>query len=344
MFVRRLLYGSLALLVVLLAGCDANPPDRRADVASLTERLRTMPGVVSVTNDYADSRAQGMVFFTVYVDIADDVTGEQLKLLTARYLRELRTGKYAGYRAELDVRHGWNLFAIDTGRLPIANTDQIVRQADDWAALRREFPAATIRLRATVAHPEDEMALQEYGHSNHASITLNGGADYNGVAATARDLAERFPQLATLDWTISSGKDHPAQIVTSRRYPTAAELDVWNRLNADQSIPHFDRLRIDGPATGEVWISEETTQSRDVAVAVQLAQRHLPIAAALPRPVLYTASDQISGHIGDQGTARGPVAVTIGGCTKHDAAVYKPIPEEQALINSYETCAAGAKK
>jgi hypothetical protein len=87
-----------------------------------------------------------------------------------------------------------------------------------------------------------------------------------------------------------------------------------------------------------VWISEKTTQSRDVAVALRLARRHLPIAATLPGPVLYTASDQISGHIGDRGDARGPVSVTIGGCTKHDPLVYLPIPEEQSLINTYEDC------
>ena len=172
-----------------------------------------------------------------------------------------------------------------------------------------------------------------------ATITLAGGADYAGVAATARTLGDRFPHLASIDWTISAGKDHPAQIVTSRRLPTAAELDVWNRLNADQFIPHIDRLRINGPATPAVWISEETTQSRDVAVALELAKRHLPIAATLPAPVLYSASDQISGHIGDQGFARGPVSVTIGGCTKRDPLVYRPIPAEQDLINRYETCA-----
>jgi len=115
-------------------------------------------------------------------------------------------------------------------------------------------------------------------------------------------------------------------------------------LNADQTIPHFDRLRINAPATAPVWISEETTKSRDVSVALQLAQRHLPIVASLPAPVLYSASDQISGHIGDQGFARGPVSVTVGGCTKHDPLVYRPIPAEQALINAYETCGPGAKK
>jgi hypothetical protein len=336
---HRIVAGLLALIVVLLAACDANPPDRRADVASFTDRIREMAGVVAATYDVADSRAQGMVYFTIDVDVADNLTGEQLRTIIARYLRQLRTGKYGGYRAELDVRHGWNLFAVESGRLPITNTDQIVQQAGAWVALRSEFPGATVRFRATVAHPDGQMPIQEFGHSNAATITLPGGADYTGVAAAARTLAERFPRLAGIDWTISAGKDHPALIVTSGRLPTAAELDVWNRLNADQSIPHIDRLRINGPATPPVWISEETTQSRDVAVALELAKRHLPIAATLPAPVLYSASDQISGHIGDQGYAKGPVSVTVGGCTKRDSLVYRPIPEEQALINKYETCA-----
>jgi hypothetical protein len=342
MFVRRphrLLAVLMALSVVLLAGCDSNPPDRRADVQSFTDQLRAMAGVVAATDDVADNRAQAMVYATVYVDVADDLTADQLAALATRYLRELRTGKYAGYRAELDVRHGWNLFAIDSGRLPMTNRDQILQQTRDWVAMRHEFPGATIRLRATITHPGGRMPLQEYGHSNRATITLPGGADYTTVAATARTIAAKFPDLAAVDWTISAGKDHPAQIATSRRLPTDAELDVWNRLNSDQSIPHIDSLRINGPATPPVWISEETTQSRDVAVALELARRHLPIAATLPAPVLYSASDQISGHIGDQGFARGPVSVTIGGCTKHDPLVYQPIPAEQTLINTYEACA-----
>ena len=331
--------GFVALTVLMSAACDANPPDRRADAQAFTNQLRTMPGVTAATDDYADNRAQARVFFSAYVDVADDVTRDQLAAITARYLRELRTGKYAGYRAELDVRHGWNVFTVDSGTLPLTNGDQIVAQAGDWVALRNEFPGATIRFEATVAHPDNRMPIQEWGHSNAATITLAGGADYTGVAATARRLAEGYPEIAGVDWSISAGKDHPAQIATSRRLPTTAEIDVWDKLNADQTIPHIDRLRINGPVTPPVWISEETTQSRDVAVALALAQRHLPVAAVLPGPVLYSASDQISGHIGGQGNARGPVSVTIGGCTKHDPLVYLPIPAEQALINTYETCA-----
>jgi hypothetical protein len=269
------------LTVIVVSACNANPPDRRADAGSFTNQIRAMPGVVAA--------------------------------VTARYLQELRTGRYAGYRAELDVRRGWNVFAVDSGELPITNADQILQQSRDWVALRREFPGATIRFRATIAHPNGQMPIQEFGHSNAATITLGGGADYTDVATTARNLSDRFADLTGIDWTINAGKDHPAQIVTARRLPTAAEIDVWNRLNSDQSIPHTDRLRINGPVTPPVWISEET-------------------------PVLYGSSDQLTGHIGGRGCARGPVSVTVGGCTKHDPMVYVPIPAEQALINTYEEC------
>jgi hypothetical protein len=331
--------GLATLIVALSAACDANPPDRQADAQAFTDQLRGMPGVIAATDDYADNRAQGRVYFDAYVDVADDVTSDQLEAVTARYLRELHSGKYQGYQAELDVRHGWSVFTVDSGKLPLTNGDQIVEQARDWVALRNEYPGATIRFKATIAHPDGRLPIQEWGHSNAATITLSGGADYTGVAATARRIADGYPDLAGIDWSVNAGKSHPAQIVTSGRLPTTAEIDVWDRLNADQTIPHIDRLRINGPVTPPVWISEETTQSRDVGVALALARRHLPIAAALPGPVLYSASDQISGHIGGQGLARGPVSVTIGGCTRHDPLVYLPIPAEQALINTYETCA-----
>lgn len=298
-----------------------------------------MQGVVAATDEVGDNRAQGLVYFTLKVDVANNLNGDQLAAMTARYVQELRTGRYADYRAELDVRHGWNVFAVDSGELPITNTDQILQQSRDWVALRREFPGATIRFRATIAHPNGQMPIQEFGRSNTATITLGGGTDYADVAAAARSVSDRFPDLTGIDWTFNAGKDHPAQIVTSLRLPTAAEIDVWNKLNSEQSIPHIDRLRINGPVTPPVWISEETTQSRDVGVALQLAQRHLPILGTLPAPVLYTSSDQLTGHIGGRGYARGPVSVTVGGCTKHDPLVYLPIPAEQTLINRYESCA-----
>ncbi|AQT78978.1 hypothetical protein B1R94_06410 [Mycolicibacterium litorale] len=336
----RRLVAALCAAVGLLTGCAAGVPDRSAQAQALTAQIRGMPGVVSATSDVAHSQAQGMVFFRVYVDVSDDLTGDQAAGIAARYLADLHGGRYAGYRLELDLRRAWNVFAVDSGELPITNPGQVIAQARDWVAVRREFPGATVRLRATITHPGGANPDQDAGHASLATLQLPDPAAYPAVSAAARTLAARFPQLSVLDWTIDAGRDRPAEIKTSRRMPTAAELDVFDRLNADQAIGHIDRLRINGPVTPPVWFAEQTTGSRDVAVALQLARTHLPVVAALPGPVLYSASDELSGHIGALGLARGPVAVTVGGCTPHDPLVYTPIPEERQLIARYETCSS----
>ena len=336
---RHILFCCIVTVVaVLVGGCDANPPGRRADVDRLTQQLRTMPGVQTASDEVADSKAQGLVYLRVYVDVADDITADQLAAITSRYLQGLHAVDYTGYKAELDARRGWSVFAVDSGELPITNGDQIVQQARDWVALRHAFPGSTIGLRATVTHPKKAFPVQEWGHSNVATIALPDAADYIAAAAAVNTLATAFPQLTAFGWTISAGKQHPAYIQTSRRLPNPQEMDVWNKLNADQSIAHIDKMTINGQSVPPVWLLEKTTQSHEVDVAVQLARQHLPIAATLPPPVLYTASDSISGHIGASGHARGPVAVTIGGCTFRELWQYRPTPPEQALINAYEKC------
>jgi hypothetical protein len=111
-------------------------------------------------------------------------------------------------------------------------------------------------------------------------------------------------------------------------------MDVWHRVNADQSIPHADVLMVNNTNTAPVWLSEKIP-AENPGMAVQLALQHLPVVAALRPPVLYTASNQYRGHIGYFGQATGPVTVTLGGCTKRS---YRPEPAEQALIDRYERC------
>ena len=135
-------------------------------------------------------------------------------------------------------------------------------------------------------------------------------------------------------WTIRAGTAHPADITTTRRLPNPDEISVWNMLNADQTIAHVDAMTINAAATAPVWISEKT-QTHDIAVALQLARQHLPVAARLPTLVFYTSTDQIQAHRNYYGQATGPVAITIGGCTPR---TYRPDPAEQALIATYQTC------
>jgi hypothetical protein len=331
--VAALVAALVAASATMLAACQASPPDRRQQIDQLTEQIRGMSGVVGASTAVFNDPAQGRSF-EIDVDVVDDITGDQLAAITSRYLDNLRAVKYVGYRTELDARRDWNIFAIDSGDRPVANGEQIVQQARNWVGIRHEFPGATTKLRATISHGGDPRSIKYGGHPGIGTVELPEAADYTAVTAAVTTLAAKFGDLTSGDWTISAGRQHPADIKTSRRLPNAQEMDVWAKLNADQAIEHFDAMTINGPVTGPVWVSERTV-SRDANVALQLAQQHLPIVATLHPPIVYTANDVLQGHIGFYGQATGPVAVTVGGCTQR---AYSPTPAEQALINTYEKC------
>jgi hypothetical protein len=327
-----------ALIVTVVAACSTAAPDRRPRADQLTQHIRAMPGVVAATADLANNVAQGRMYFWLTVQVADDITGDQLAALTAHYLDELHAVDYTGYQTELDVHRDRNVFVVDSDTRPVTNSDQITEQARRWVALRHEFPSATITHPPGQTHPNGgpggQTPLSDLGHPNTGTIELPEAADYTAVAATVTALATRFPDLSGGTWTISAGKAHPADITTTQRLPNPDEMRVWNELNADQSIPHVDAMTLNAAATAPVWISEKT-RSHDIAVAFQLAGEHLPIAAHLPAPLLYTSTDQIQGHRNYYGQTTSPVAITIGGCT---ARTYPPDPAEQTLIATYETC------
>jgi hypothetical protein len=326
-----------ALLVVALSlvGCSEVAPDRHQQVDQLTDQIRSMPGVRGASSELTDDIPKGYVHFWLSVDVADDVTQDQVAAITTRYLDELRSVDYSAYTTELDLHRGQHLFAVDSGRLPVDNAAQIVGQGRDWVALLREFPSATTKLRAAITRAGSVPVIEaDRGHPVLGDIEFPDPADYTAVAAAVTTLSARYPQLAGGVWTLDASKTHPAAVVSFQRYPSAAELAVWSTLNADQTIPHVDALNINVPQTPPVWISEQTI-SQDPAVALHLATAHLPIVSTLPRPVLYTASDQLQGRRNFNVRTTGPVAVTIGGCTVR---TYRPDPNEQRLISAYENC------
>lgn len=322
--------------LVPLSGCDTRVPDRRDDVDRLSAQLGSMPGVQAAHADYANHWAEGAVMFAIHLDATESLTADELASVVDTYLQNLASGRYRDYHTELEVRRGWNVFAVDSSDRPIANTAQILDQARNWIALRTTLPGATVALRSTISHPLAHLSPREIGSSNRADIELPEGTHSMDIAGAVSTIAARFPYLAVLNWTVSAARAQD-QIAYTGRFPTAAELELWRRLTTDQTIAHTDSMQINGPVTPPVWLSEATgTDTLDVALA--LATQHLPLAATLPVPVLYTAGSQLSGHIGGYGVSRGPVAVTIGGCTRRDLAVYQPTVGEQALIHRYETC------
>jgi len=329
------------LLVALLAACShhttgsTTPPDRQPQLDELTQQLQKMPGVTSVTDKLVNDPDHGQVYFNVEVQLAGDVTGDQLAAITARYLDALRTVDYAPYKGNFRARRGFDYFAIDTSAPDIANTDQINRQAHSWVDLLREFPEATVYFRPTVVVAQGSSANQGDSHPSSGTITIPIDADYTAVATTFAALGTKFADLSSGEWKVIAGKSLGGGIETSGRLPNQAEIDVWNKLNGDQFIPHIDVMSIDSSGNGPpLWVSEGP-QSADPDVAIRLARAHLPIVATLPLPILYTASDQMERRLDAHGRAVGPVAITIGGCTQR---AYLPSPAEQELIDQYEKC------
>lgn len=321
------------LLTALLAvaACTSAPPNRQTQVDQLTQRLRGIPGVVSASNTFGNNAARGPAYFEVDVEVSGSATADQLAAITGAYIDDLQSEDYTGYRSQLDVRCNGSLFVVDellarratntdTGGRAVTNRDQILAQARGWLALRQQFAGSTVTLRAAAAPS--------------GTIELPDPADYTAVAAAVDALAAKFGDLVSGDWRISAGKLHPAEIRTSRRLPTAQEMELWTALNADQSIPHADVFTINGAVTGRFWVSEKIPADDD-QMAMRLAERHLPIVARLLPPVLYSATDQYQGHIGFHGEATGPVTILIGGCMPRE---YSPSPAEQTLIDRYENC------
>lgn len=285
--------------------------------------------VVGVGNAVNDDVARGPAYFELDVDVAGDITGEQLAAITSAYLDSLQTQDYTGYASALDVRRDGNVFLVDEPLAPGASTgdtgnrDQILAQARSWVALRQQLPGSTVGLRATTrAAPSS------------GTIQLPDAADYTAVASAVGKLAAGFGDLVVGQWTVSAGKQHPAEIRTSKRLPNAQELELWTTLNTDQSVPHADIFTINGPLTGPLWVSEKVPAD-DLGAELRLARQHLPIVARLRAPIVYTASNQYRGHVGVKGEATAPLMITAGGCTTRK---YRPSPAEQALIDRYENC------
>ena len=325
------------LLVAVAAACshtDANPnkpPERQPQLDQLTQQLQHMPGVVAATDKLVNDPDQGQVYFNVDIQLADDISGDQLAAITGKYLDNLQAVDYSPYKGNFRARRGFDYFTIDTGAHDITNADQITRQAHSWVDMLHAFPDATLFFRPTIVAGKDSSA----NHPASGTITIPIDADYTDVASTFATLGGKFGELSTGEWKVIAGKSLGGGIETSGRLPNQAEIDAWNRLNGDQFIPHIDVMSIDSSGNGPpLWVSEGP-QSADPDVAIRLARAHLPIVATLRPPILYTASDQMERRLDSQGRAVGPVAITIGGCTQR---AYQPTPAEQQLIDQYEKC------
>src|SRR6478752_3605029 len=83
---RRCWRGLGCVLVVValsLIGCAEVAPGPRTQADELTNQIRSMPGVLSASNDVIDTVAMGNVHFWLSVEVAEDVTADQVAAITS---------------------------------------------------------------------------------------------------------------------------------------------------------------------------------------------------------------------------------------------------------------------
>src|SRR5512139_800326 len=97
----------VALLLVFATACTG-PPDRRSQFADLTAQIRAMPGVTQAANTFNNDVARGPAYFELDVDVADEITADELAAITSAYLDALRD--FGAYSAALEVRRGESVF------------------------------------------------------------------------------------------------------------------------------------------------------------------------------------------------------------------------------------------
>ncbi len=220
------------VLAALVNACQAAPPDRRPHVTRLANILARMPGVRTVNSRVTDRPAQGWVSFTITAEPAQGITVAQLAAVADRYLQDLHLVDYTGYRSELDVIDGWNLFAIDGGELPIVNDQQIIAQARDWVALRHQFPAATVQLRATIAHPGNQSPSVMQGNPTSPRSNCPTTLTTRTPPAPPRP----WPS-SSLNWPDSPGPSAPAASIPPISRPRGAIPAPPNSTCGDGSTP-----------------------------------------------------------------------------------------------------------
>ena len=152
------------------------------------------------SSDLANSVAEGAVYLWLSVEVAEDITADQLAAITTHYRDELRTVDYTDYQTEFDVRRDWNVFTVDSDTRPVTNGDQITEQARRWVASpnpQRHHHLPHHRHPPTSQpHPNDGPPRQtppRIRPPQHRCHRTARARHYTAVAATATALATRLP-------------------------------------------------------------------------------------------------------------------------------------------------------
>ncbi|MGX1774277.1 hypothetical protein ACWIGW_19340 [Nocardia brasiliensis] len=285
--------------------------------------LGAMPGVERVGTE------AGRTFATLVV-LTADATAEQAEAVIAAFRNQVHRPDFDPWELDLEVRRGDTVSSVKVGKSGLDAAPHLVAR---WLALRDAFPEDEVTWTArTWRH-------YEYGSSDSSRNTDDGAGEIavrlrpavgaDAVAAAYRKVLREFPDLDTARWSIRTAAPHGAALVMLNRYPTEAELALWNRLHDNPLPPHALVLHsVEG-----ITVQPHSDIRENGKV---LAEHHLATIEQSGLGIRYTVAD-ISGDDSyfQYSTGNRLLQVTVGACTARGNI---PGLIERPLVLRYEKC------
>ncbi|KIA64712.1 hypothetical protein [Nocardia vulneris] len=285
--------------------------------------LDAMPGVERVGTE------AGRTFATLVV-LTADATAEQAEAVVAAFRNQVHRPDFDRWELDLEVRRGDTASSIKVGKSGLDAASPLVAR---WLALRDAFP-------------EDEVTwtsrtwrYYEYGSSDSSknaddgigeiAVRLRPTAGADAVGAAYRKVRQEFPDLEAARWSIRTTAPRGAALVMLNRYPTEAELALWDRLHDNLLPPHALVLHsVEG-----ITVQPHSDIRENGKV---LAERHLPTIEQSGLRIRHTVAD-IRGDdpYFKYSTEYRLLQITAGACTARGNI---PGLVERPLVLRYEKC------
>ncbi|WP_433574483.1 hypothetical protein [Nocardia brasiliensis] len=306
--------------------------------SDLEQALGEMPGVQQVFVSTGKT-------ITVEVVLIENASAEQAAAVVRTFRNRTAEPGFRWREPQIEVRRGVDPSFFRVGRQGL---DSAAERVVQWIALRDAFPTDEVRWtnhtmavgrRAGSGYlGEPPMSNRDVGVGN-ISLNLLRTNDFRAVSAAYRRLGREFTALSGARWRIGSATGTGATLSMGGRYPTEAELSVWQRLNEDQQPPHLVFMRMSVWDQFPLFSVAEKPESDRREDAELLAEKHLPIAAELGTFMYYSATTDIDewsrSDVPFAQEKTGPLHITILGCTRRG---YTPGAVEQKLADRYERC------
>lgn len=327
--------GALGVLVLsvasLVAGCDFTG-SRTAD--RIDDTLRPLAGVTSVSHTISHSGGPAPASATFDVYVRGEASADQLSALTRVFTGQIHDSRtFRSWAATLNVRRspeGNHLFSTMYVELrPSAATPEPPWQ--DWLKLSRGEYGYEITGWASPS-------TYDRPAGTSLNVTLFDGKDRrpDNIGATefataVRRLGTDFPG-STSDWVITNSfiySNDPPSIRSGHGLPTAAQLDLWEVLDAIAPVHGaFNR----GPLPGN-----RNQPDRNSIQLTKLADRNMDHVAEEQLQLIKKSGTSTVYTIGDA-----QITVRPGRCS---AGVREPQPRtapdvnlQSALRTQFETC------